>query len=125
MPVHRRSARAGSTSPTPCASSRSPSATCSLGQDSDEPPIPAAVAQAATAKRRRPADPPLPHWRIPRSMQRTTRYDLQGAHEVATLKQTDRTTYALRSLVGIEALSLLTSIHHLDELGVSFLMPAV
>jgi hypothetical protein len=33
-------------------------------------------------------------------------------------------TYALRSLLGIEALSLLTSIHHLDELGITFLVPA-
>lgn len=44
---------------------------------------------------------------------------------MTTRRQTDTTTYALRSLVGIEALSLLTSIHHLDELGVSFLVPAV
>jgi hypothetical protein len=44
---------------------------------------------------------------------------------VTTWKQTDRTAYALRSLVGIEALSLLTSIHHLDELGISFLPTAV
>src|SRR5262245_13031310 len=34
-------------------------------------------------------------------------------------------TYTLRSLLGIEALSLLTSIHHLDELGISFLTPAI
>ena len=33
-------------------------------------------------------------------------------------------TYALRSLLGIEVLSLLTSIHHLDELGIIFLVPA-
>lgn len=44
---------------------------------------------------------------------------------MTTRKQTDSTTYALRSLLGIEALSLLTSIHHLDELGMSFLVPAV
>lgn len=44
---------------------------------------------------------------------------------MTTWKQSDPATYALRSLVGIEALSLLTSIHHLDELGVSFLVPAV
>jgi hypothetical protein len=44
---------------------------------------------------------------------------------VATRKQPDRVTYALRSLVGIEALALLTSIHHLDELGRSFLVPSV
>jgi len=34
-------------------------------------------------------------------------------------------TEARRSLVGIEALAILTSIHHLDELGVSFLVPAL
>jgi hypothetical protein len=39
-------------------------------------------------------------------------------------KQTDPAAYALRSLVGIEALALLTSIHHLDQLGMSFLVPA-
>ena len=39
--------------------------------------------------------------------------------------QNSTQTYALRSLVGIEALSLLTSIHHLDELGIVFLVPAV
>jgi len=33
-------------------------------------------------------------------------------------------TYAIRSLLGIEALSLLTSIHHPDELGITFLVPA-
>jgi hypothetical protein len=60
-----------------------------------------------------------------RCMQRTTRYDMQGAHEVTTRRQPDSTTYALRSLLGIEALALLTSIHHLAELGMSFLVPAV
>jgi hypothetical protein len=44
---------------------------------------------------------------------------------VTTRKQTDTSTYALRSLLAIEALSLLTSIHHLDELGISFLAAAV
>jgi hypothetical protein len=38
--------------------------------------------------------------------------------------QNSTRTYALRSLLGIEALSLLTSIHHLDELGIAFLVPA-
>src|SRR5262249_17449803 len=33
--------------------------------------------------------------------------------------------YAQRSLFGVEALALLTSIHHLDELGVTFLVPGV
>jgi len=31
----------------------------------------------------------------------------------------------LRSVVSVEALAVLTSIHHLDELGVSFLLPAL
>jgi hypothetical protein len=44
---------------------------------------------------------------------------------MTTRRQTDPATYALRSLVGIEALALLTSVHHLDQLGVSFLLPAV
>jgi hypothetical protein len=44
---------------------------------------------------------------------------------VTTRKQPDTATYALRSLLAIEALSLLTSIHHLDELGISFLPTAV
>jgi hypothetical protein len=44
---------------------------------------------------------------------------------VTTWKQPDPATDALRSLVGIEALSLLTSIHHLDQLDVAFLVPAV
>jgi hypothetical protein len=44
---------------------------------------------------------------------------------VTTRKQPDPATDALRSLLGIEALALLTSIHHLDQLGVSFLLPAV
>jgi hypothetical protein len=44
---------------------------------------------------------------------------------VTTWKQPDPGTDALRSLVGIEALSVLTSIHHLEELGVSFVVPAV
>jgi hypothetical protein len=44
---------------------------------------------------------------------------------MTTWKQTDRATSALRSLVGIEALSLLTSIHHLDQLGMAFLPMAV
>jgi hypothetical protein len=44
---------------------------------------------------------------------------------VATWKQPDPETDALRSLVGIEALSLLTSIHHLDRLDMAFLVPAV
>src|SRR5262245_51419396 len=34
-------------------------------------------------------------------------------------------THALQSLISIEALSLLTSLHHLDELGISFLIPAI
>jgi hypothetical protein len=34
-------------------------------------------------------------------------------------------TYALRSLLSIEMLSVLTSIHHLDELGIVFLVPSV
>jgi hypothetical protein len=44
---------------------------------------------------------------------------------VTTRKQPDSTADALRSLLGIEALLLLTSIHHLEELGISFLLPAV
>jgi hypothetical protein len=32
---------------------------------------------------------------------------------------------AIRLLFGIEALSILTSIHHLNQLGISFLVPAV
>lgn len=35
-----------------------------------------------------------------------------------------QTSTSLRSLLGIEALALLTSIHHLDELGMSFLVAA-
>src|SRR5215813_15071999 len=31
----------------------------------------------------------------------------------------------LRTVVSVEALAVLTSIHHLDELGVSFLVPAL
>jgi hypothetical protein len=44
---------------------------------------------------------------------------------VTTRKQPDPATGALHPLLGIEALALLTSIHHLDQLGVSFLLPAV
>jgi hypothetical protein len=44
---------------------------------------------------------------------------------MTTWTQTDPATSALRSLVGIEALSLLTSIHHLDQLGIAFLPMAV
>ena len=39
-------------------------------------------------------------------------------------KQIATGTYALRSLLAVEALSLLTSIHHVDELGLTFLAPA-
>ena len=42
-----------------------------------------------------------------------------------TQKQNSTRTYALSSLISIEALSLLTSVHHLDELGISFLIPAI
>jgi hypothetical protein len=55
----------------------------------------------------------------------TTSYDREGAPDMTTQKQPDPATYALRSLLGIEALSLLTSIHHLDQLGISFLPTAV
>ena len=44
---------------------------------------------------------------------------------MTTRKQPDLATYALRSLIAIEALALLTSIHHLDQLGIAFLPTAV
>lgn len=69
--------------------------------------------------------PDPPPQRSPGSVQATTSHDRQGAHDVTTRKQPGPTTHALRSLLGIEALSLLTSIHHLDQLGISFLPTAV
>lgn len=71
-------------------------------QQRTERPIPVVILQ-----------PDPPPQRIPRSMQATTRFDIQGAHDVTTRKQPGPATSALRSLLGIEALSLLTSIHHL------------
>jgi deazaflavin-dependent oxidoreductase (nitroreductase family) len=82
-------------------------------QQRTERPIPVVILQ-----------PDPPPQRIPRSMQATTSHDRQGAHDVTTRKQPGPATDALRSLLGIEALSLLTSIHHLEEFGVSFLVPA-
>jgi hypothetical protein len=89
------------------------------------PTIPAAPDRPATAKRRDPSAITTATPANPLVHARTTRFDIQGAHEVATRKQPDPTTSALRSLLGIEALALLTSIHHLEEFGVSFLLPAV
>jgi len=44
---------------------------------------------------------------------------------MTTRQQNSTRTYTLPSLISLEALSLLTSIHHIDELGISFLIPAL
>jgi len=52
-------------------------------------------------------------------------YENEKLQQMTAQQQNSTKTYTLRSLLGIEALALLTSIHHFDELGISFLMPAI
>jgi hypothetical protein len=61
----------------------------------------------------------------PRSMQRATRNDGQGARDVGDSEANRSCDLRAAILIATEALSLVTSIHHLDKLGILFLPVAV